>query len=462
MEHLIETSVIERTEAIRRDALAKFEAAYDLLEEAQAYLPEDSSRGWSWTDKMIEHLVHRYRRDDADAKEKFLGVVTAQLDRSLWRNLIASHKFDAIMDKRAHREFESQLEDAPPALTASTAFATLKALLGDAEMLFKRGIAEAFSSLDRRFRSHDGFKIGSRIVLNNAFSTPEHGYWNHYRRHDDTIRDIERAFCRLDGRDLPERQGGIIGRIASSCRNANFPLVVEGEFFRVRIFKNGNIHLWFTRDDLVKQINLLLADHYGESLGVGPDVARTDPLENRSLTPAKDLGFFPTPEAVCGRLLGEMRPPAWDEPFRVLEPSAGGGAIAKAIRDEYPLAQIDCCELDRGRAGELEAAGFRVTAGDFLERHPAPRFDRIAMNPPFDGQRDIDHVSHAVKFLAPGGVLVSVMSAGIEFRENAKAVAFRALVERYKGQIIDLPADSFAESGTHVNTALVVLKRALD
>ena len=68
--------------------------------------------------------------------------------------------------------------------------------------------------------------------------------------------------------------------------------------------------------------------------------------------------------------------------------------------------------------------------GDFLHLKPDPEnlYDRVVMNPPFDRERDIDHVIHALKFLAPEGVLVAIMSAGTEFRETRKSVAFRELM----------------------------------
>ncbi|MCT2580550.1 MULTISPECIES: hypothetical protein [unclassified Mesorhizobium] len=47
------------------------------------------------------------------------------------------------------------------------------------------------------------------------------------------------------------------------------------------------------------------------------------------------------------------------------------------------------------------------------------------------------------------------MSAGAEFRETRKAMAFRALIEKLNGQFCDLPQDPFAEVGTYVTTVTV-------
>lgn len=81
------------------------------------------------------------------------------------------------------------------------------------------------------------------------------------------------------------------------------------------------------------------------------------------------------------------------------------------------------------------------------------------MNPPFDRERDIDHVTHAYKFLRPGGVLVAIMSAGTEWRSTAKSRAFREWAGGLGAELQDLPEGSFRECGTNVNTCMVRIKK---
>src|SRR5690606_641204 len=114
-------------------------------------------------------------------------------------------------------------------------------------------------------------------------------------------------------------------------------------------------HVWFKRDDLLKRVNLLLAEHYGAALGVAPGAAPRTHEPNR--TPAKNLGFFETPEAVCSRIIDEA------QLYRVqtvLEPSAGMGALANAVKARHPEAVVSCVEIHPGRAAALKAQGFQV------------------------------------------------------------------------------------------------------
>jgi len=401
------------------------------------------------------------------AKHDFATTARMQLDRQIWDHLIEAHGLERIMDKKARDEFREQLRNDPPEATAENAYATISTFLGQADLIFKRGIANAFSQLDRRFRTHDGFKIGSKIILSNAFT--DYGSWNYHRRQDETLRDVERAFYILDGKPVPDRVGNpkpdnggpAIAKsfltTVDEARPRGFGMVAfqaEDDMFRLRAFKNGNAHLFFKRDDLVTKVNKQLADYYGDVLPAGSDCAEVKPQFNR--TPAKNYGFFPTPEAVVSHLI--ERANIYPKPLKILEPEAGTGRIASAVADEN---DVTCVEIQRHMADELAASGKyrRVIHNDFFDVTPEylGLFDRIIMNPPFDGQRDIDHVTHAVSFLEDEGRLVAVMAAGVEFRENAKAVKFRQLVEARKGAFFDLPPASFAESGTMVNTVICVI-----
>ena len=171
------------------------------------------------------------------------------------------------------------------------------------------------------------------------------------------------------------------------------------------------------------------------------------------ITAAQDFGYFPTPPAVVERLieLAGVR-----NGHRVLEPSAGRGNIACAFRDTT----VDCYELLPSNVEALKALGYdhwTVTQADFLTVQPKPIYDRVVMNPPFEKRADIHHVKHALQFLIPGGLLVSVMSAAVGFRTDRLATEFREVLEKRGGSIEPVPEGSFKSSGTMVSTVIVTI-----
>src|SRR3546814_1465535 len=107
---------------------------------------------------------------------------------------------------------------------------TVESLILDSRNIFLRGIANVFSRLDRRFRTHDAFAIGSKIIFDCAFS--EYGSWSG-RHCDEYLRDVERTFHVLDGREQPDRYAGIIGAIDQERTGLERKAwVAESEFFR--------------------------------------------------------------------------------------------------------------------------------------------------------------------------------------------------------------------------------------
>jgi predicted RNA methylase len=163
--------------------------------------------------------------------------------------------------------------------------------------------------------------------------------------------------------------------------------------------------------------------------------------------------YFPTPAAVVQRLieLADLKPG-----MEVLEPSAGSGAVAAAVAASGAV--VDCIERDPGYAAALAEAGVARTlhVADFLTVPAEPRYDRVVMNPPFTKGADIAHVEHALRFLKPDGLLVSVMSWTVT-HHSRKTASFRALVEARGGTAEAVAEGAFKESGTDVPTVIVTI-----
>jgi hypothetical protein len=389
---------------------------------------------------------------------------------------------ERLMDKTAKDQFHRELLENPPEATVDNICATLERFALDAGDIFKRGIATAFSKLDRRFKSHDGFKVGARLILDRMFDAS--GWWNHRSDMESTLIDVERALLVLDDHKETALYAGIVGQLRSvrSGGGGARQTEIENDYFKIRIFKNGNCHAWLKRKDLTRKVNKLLHEWYGETIADG-QTAEADPLNNPKTTLAKRFGFFPTPDDAAERLMDGV--PLWrdkkEQPLRVLEPSAGTGNLARRCiirpsdkvgldkwqrerlrdveKDRRFDNQVDCVEVQPLHAEQLQAEGIyrKVYCRDFLSMQPDPGYlyDVIVMNPPFDLERDIDHVVHALKFLAPDGYLCAIMSAGTEWRETSKSIAFRKLIAEKGGDFRELPAGSFASVGTNVNTTVL-------
>lgn len=186
------------------------------------------------------------------------------------------------------------------------------------------------------------------------------------------------------------------------------------------------------------------------------DCAAADAIEPILLTGAvtnakQEFGAFFTPAPLAKRVV-EMA--AIAPGHRILEPSAGIGHLLREMPGDTSRQAI---EINAAFVEKLHPFA-AVRCADFLNCNgELGLFDKIVMNPPFAKQADIRHVLHAAKFLKPGGRLVSIMSASVQFRTDARSDEFRAFVAERSGNIEALPADSFKTSGTGVNAVVVTI-----
>lgn len=170
--------------------------------------------------------------------------------------------------------------------------------------------------------------------------------------------------------------------------------------------------------------------------------------------------LFPTPPDLCKRMVDAAGVLAGR---RVLEPSAGTGNIIRTAINSATGA--DCMRLvaveinpqlaeglrnQRDKTLYANESNFDVRCADFLQcNSDLGLFDVVLMNPPFSNGADIKHIEHARHFLKPGGKIVAICANGPRQREALQPIAT---------DWVDLPAGSFAESGTSVNAAMLVIE----
>ena len=148
--------------------------------------------------------------------------------------------------------------------------------------------------------------------------------------------------------------------------------------------------------------------------------------------------------------------------MRVLEPSAGGGALIAAIAKAHSAAIIHAIEIDPRLVGELRNKFMlraTIAEGDFLRVDWREAFERIVMNPPFGRGADMAHVTKALSVLKPGGILVAIMSPHWTFASDGPAERFRGLVNEHSHDWTPLPEGSFKSAGTGVSTGILTIRK---
>lgn len=435
------------------EALAAFEAATTALKLAA------TMRG-TWGHVTI------------DPRAPYESTLRDSLLKSAWRHVYEVGGFERIASAEDKRRFD-QLFAAPPAFTEENVWAAFEKYRNPRAAIL-RGMAEVFCQLDPAFKSHEKMKIGvkglpKRVILGGMRGYSSWGY--------DRLRDILNALAAYQRLPLVThsemtlaiehdgdvwRDGGTIPdpyEVRQAERRRQYAIskgldpahgiaekikehVIPKRGVWLKTFQNCNGHLYFAPDTL-RDINLALAEYYGEVL---PDCPEDRPTKQRASTAvSKDLQYYPTPVAVVERVLHDLTYQMQGK--RVLEPSCGCGRFMDALRAAG--AEVIGCEVDPVRAAMCEAKGHRVMRGNFLETVPTGDFGQVVMNPPFYGRHYAKHVRHALKFLRPGGRLTAILPASARYDHGE--------LDDLNPHWDDLPVGSFSEAGTNINTTVATI-----
>lgn len=476
MEHLpahrttIEELVKQRDAALARmsEAALFIQWGQEIAEDSREIAKRAHGGAQWWLTRPQDESAYKRLFANFDA-EKSIEAYRRWLDGRCWQNIFQVVGLNKIMDRTAIEEHEEALSSDVPSFTFESVVATIEERMAERVTIFRRGLARTFADLDRRFRSHDAFKFKHRIIFTNMYDK-----WGSftYMRDSTTaaITDVERIFMVLDSRNEMPGQTVQALRELGHGRYAPFADTVDTNYFHAKVYKNGNVHLWFTRKDLLDRVNQELAAWYGDTLGDDSVKEGVSPADLKGTTAlSTKLQFYATPPKVAKKVIYRIEiKMGWRKDVRVLEPSAGEGALCLAALSAG-VAHIEAVEVHPSRCDALDRIAnqypqMRVTRANFLDLPPRAEFDVVLMNPPFHRTHYMQHVTRAMDWLKPGGILVAVLPASVEFLESKKHEAFRQWISDHNGDdwgwgFGDLPEESFAESGTRVNTCTLMVRK---
>ena len=181
-----------------------------------------------------------------------------------------------------------------------------------------------------------------------------------------------------------------------------------------------------------------------------------------------DPELFPTPRPVIDKMLALLD----DGAHYILEPSAGRGDIAGAIKELttpgfhqhqfYPRQfEVECIEASPDLCSILHAKGFTIVGSDWLTYDGVSYYDAIVMNPPFStGAR---HLLRAWDFMHSGQIVCLLNAATLGNPCTAERKRLADVIEKH-GTTEDIGA-CFRDAArtTDVEVVLVHLrKEAID
>lgn len=163
--------------------------------------------------------------------------------------------------------------------------------------------------------------------------------------------------------------------------------------------------------------------------------------------------FYPTPPQVIEMMIGgeDM------QGKKVLEPSAGSGNLAEAMKAAG--AEVSVCEIDP-RLKKILQTNFVFIADDFLTvtSDQVSHLDYMVMNPPFSA--DEKHINHAYKIAPPACKIIALCNTQTLKNTYSKSREELAELVNNYGHARELgECFSNSERKTNVNVSLIRLQK---
>lgn len=184
-----------------------------------------------------------------------------QLDKNLWRHAFNQIGLLQYMDAQAKDELDKDLEKTVPDFTIDNVKTTLLTAAQNADKMFARGIVNIFFRLsgEHKTNTNSPFKINRKAVIGYMATLNYSGGLrvNTWGSFSERINDIDRVIKTLDGKKHQQRELEFLVNGAWGIGE-----VYEDDYYKIKGFKNGNMHIEFKRQDLLDKANLIIARYY--------------------------------------------------------------------------------------------------------------------------------------------------------------------------------------------------------
>ncbi|HEJ7014026.1 TPA: DUF4942 domain-containing protein [Serratia marcescens] len=263
--------IVEHSEVICSTSVARIVAGRDsalkqieqLIHQLSDISSLTSSIGGGTAGEWAMRQGSRYDSWLMEAPDKAIQLITRNIDRSIWRDLMMKSGMLALMDAEAREQWYKNLEEGDlPAINEDNILSTFEQLHLNKQDVFERGVINVFRGLSWEYKTNIPCMFGKKIIVNNLVTHNRWGFSLSWGWRRDQLVDLERMLYLLDGKPVPDNRGDISVRLMEYIRDNPRQQIYEDELFGIRYFQKGTAHVIFKRLDLVEKMNDIVAKHY--------------------------------------------------------------------------------------------------------------------------------------------------------------------------------------------------------
>ncbi|HEJ7105090.1 DUF4942 domain-containing protein [Serratia marcescens] len=263
--------IVEHSEVICSTSVARIVAGRDsalkqieqLIHQLSDISSLTSSIGGGTAGEWAMRQGSRYDCWLMEVPDKAIKLITRNIDRSIWRDLMMKSGMLALMDAEAREQWYKNLEEGDlPAINEGNILSTFEQLHLNKQDVFERGVINVFRGLSWEYKTNIPCMFGKKIIVNNLVTHNRWGFSLSWGWRRDQLVDLERMLYLLDGKPVPDNRGDISVRLMEYIRDNPRLQSYEDELFGIRYFQKGTAHVIFKRLDLVEKMNDIVAKHY--------------------------------------------------------------------------------------------------------------------------------------------------------------------------------------------------------
>ncbi len=192
----------------------------------------------------------------------FVKAAREPLDEALWLFALKYSSVATTMSTAQKEEFRKQLQTKwchetrshveGPHFTKDNVVSTLLHMQAQSRETFAKMVSDLHCSLSRRHKTNAPMAFGEKFIFEGVRSR-----WGMNTYWCDLFLDLHRVCALVSNRDAPEAYGGLYAFVQSLTVFGEW---AEFEMFRVRIYKNGNVHVHISESLITDRLTEILRE----------------------------------------------------------------------------------------------------------------------------------------------------------------------------------------------------------
>lgn len=267
IEHQTATAIVQNVAlaiAETREAYTKFRAAKTRLYQTLGHS--------NYYDTVVKS--GSYYSDysfNEKAEEESVKLIT----QNAWRYILEQTGLNHFMTEKRKKELQEQIKSNQlPELTVDNIFMTLEGLGQRVDDLLKESIKEVFNWLRPRhdwgtgaLKTNKKFSVGKKAIVGWAIQRNYSGGFSVNYHRDAEFIALGNVFTLLDGKGVKKYPDDFRSKFNEKMKVSHAGDVYEDEYFRMKCYGNGNLHIEFKRLDLLQELNRIGAEGHEELPG---------------------------------------------------------------------------------------------------------------------------------------------------------------------------------------------------